>query len=80
LHIAFDIIFPPPNWADKSQLSILESVLPARPPYPKLPSDTVVEEVVLSDVDTSRIPRSSRNDEMDEDENGAGPQVQCAQQ
>jgi DnaJ family protein A protein 2 len=77
--VLFDINFPPPNWADKTQLSLLESVLPPRQPAPQLPPDTVVEEVVLADVDTSRIPRQAAHDEMDEDEQG-GPQVQCAQQ
>ena len=79
MHVTFEVVFPPPNWTDKTQLALLESVLPKRSALPALGRDVHVEEVVLSDVDTSRQQQRQQGDQMEEDEQG-GPQVQCAQQ
>jgi hypothetical protein len=54
----------------------LEALLPAKQMLPQVP----VEEVVLSEVDTSRQRSSNAHDDSMDEEEGAGPQVQCAQQ
>jgi DnaJ family protein A protein 2 len=79
LHITFDIEFPKPNWTSEAQLKVLESVLPPRKPLPQIKDLNLVEEVVLSDVDTSRQ-RQGRQMEDEDEHEGHGPQVQCAQQ
>ncbi|KAJ3261991.1 Type I HSP40 co-chaperone [Boothiomyces macroporosus] len=76
LYVKFDIEFPKPNWVDNSKLAILETVLPPRHTV-DTPMDKHVEEVVLSEVDTSR---QARNQPVQDEEEGHGPQVQCAQQ
>jgi DnaJ homolog subfamily A member 2 len=76
LYVTFEINFPDSNWASEDNLRKLAVLLPAPKPLPHVNA----EEVVLSEVDATRQ-KSSQNatDEMDEDE-GHGPQVQCAQQ
>ncbi|KAI8912916.1 hypothetical protein DFJ77DRAFT_440978 [Powellomyces hirtus] len=81
LYVKFDIAFPPSNWATPAQLAALEQALPPRQPLPPHKGKEV-EEVVLTTVDPMQQQRASHNGgqhDMDEDE-GHGPQVQCAQQ
>ncbi|KAJ3019859.1 Type I HSP40 co-chaperone [Thoreauomyces humboldtii] len=80
LYCKFEIVFPPPNWADATKFAALESALPPRQPLPSL-AGKEVEDVVLSTVDPMQQQRASRNGGQDmEEEEGHGPQVQCAQQ
>ncbi|KNC95820.1 chaperone DnaJ [Spizellomyces punctatus DAOM BR117] len=80
LYVKFDINFPPPNWADQSKLALLENALPTRQPLPPVKGKEV-EEVVLSTVDPMQQSRAHMNGSgEDEEEEGHGPSVQCAQQ
>ncbi|KAJ3292061.1 Type I HSP40 co-chaperone [Borealophlyctis nickersoniae] len=83
LYVKFEIKFPPPNWADNSKLALLEQVLPPRaaPQTPK--NQELVEEVTLAAIDPMQQARAnqySNGSPMDEDDEGHGPSVQCAQQ
>lgn len=80
LYVSFDVEFPPPGFATTEQLSLLEKILPPRPPV-EIPARAEVEEVVLSDVDPSKYRKSGGDDEDYEDMDGdAPPGVQCASQ
>lgn len=78
LYITFEIEFPSANSIDPKKLVELEKILPPRPPL-NLPAKANYEEVVLSDVDPSKIGSSVDEDDEMEDEGGA-PGVQCASQ
>lgn len=80
LFVTFEIKFPSPHWCSPDQLKQLEAILPARAPLPSTQGKEVDEETLM-DVDASQRQRSQAGpDDMDEDEEGAGPSVQCAQQ
>ncbi|KAI9190587.1 uncharacterized protein BJ171DRAFT_544236 [Polychytrium aggregatum] len=82
LFIEFEVEFPENNWVtDEAKFKLLEQVLPARQPLPAF-GNAVIDEVVLADDEPSSGNRSryAHDDDMDEDERGHGPQVQCAQQ
>ncbi|KAJ3175102.1 Type I HSP40 co-chaperone [Geranomyces variabilis] len=84
LYVKFDIVFPPPNWANAATYAMLEQALPPRQPLPAVKGKEV-EEVVLSTVDPMQQQRASHGSHghgMDDDDegHGGGPQVQCAQQ
>jgi len=78
LYVKFEVEFPKANWVDNSKLQLLETILPQRQPV-DTPMDGHVEEVVLSEVDAHKQARSQAQHSQEEEE-GAGPQVQCAQQ
>ncbi|KAJ3052699.1 Type I HSP40 co-chaperone, partial [Quaeritorhiza haematococci] len=77
MYVKFEIIFPPPHWAEVSQLAELEKVLPPRQALPPH-EGSEVEEVVLSEVDPMHQRRSQGRGSagsangMDEDEDGHG--------
>ncbi|KAM0753012.1 hypothetical protein T439DRAFT_323622 [Meredithblackwellia eburnea MCA 4105] len=72
-----------PDSLDPAALQPLESILPARPPLPEFSKEIHVDEhVEMVDADERRTRSGARGDDaMDEDdEQGGGPQVQCANQ
>ncbi|KAI8927798.1 hypothetical protein BC831DRAFT_398298 [Entophlyctis helioformis] len=81
MFVTFDIIFPPPNWAEAAHYAALEKILPPRQPLPNI-SHAIVDEVVLATVDPMQERRSNGPSAMDEDDEQqqGGPSVQCAQQ
>lgn len=91
LYVQFELIFPPPNWADEATIKKLESILPARSVM-QLESD-VTEEVHLKKIDptkrrnqgqrgSSHHPHGHRGPAYEDDDEDArgGPGVQCHQQ
>ena len=67
-----------PDKLDPETLAPLESILPPRPALPEFPESIHIDEhVEMVDADERRT-RSGREDAMEEDEEGGGPQVQCA--
>ncbi|RGB37785.1 DNAJ domain-containing protein Mas5 [Rhizophagus diaphanus] len=81
LYIQFDIEFPPSNWVDKQVIMSLEKILPPRPEL-DTPKDAMIEDVELTTMNDDEQRRSASNhmaNGEDEDE-GHGPSVQCAQQ
>lgn len=80
LYINFEVEFPPPSaLSDPEKLAALEKILPPRPVL-DLPKNAPVEEVVLSDVDPTKV-RSATDADYDEmDTDGGEPGVQCASQ
>lgn len=81
LYIQFDIEFPPSNWVDKQVIMSLEKILPPRPEL-DTPPDAMIEDVELTTMNDDEQRRSASNhmaNGEDEDE-GHGPSVQCAQQ
>ncbi|ODV94208.1 hypothetical protein PACTADRAFT_86425 [Pachysolen tannophilus NRRL Y-2460] len=81
LFVKFEIEFPPKNFANEEKLKILEQVLPPRKKV-DIPKNAIVDDVVLVDVDPSKHRTQNRRfaDDDYEDEEGAGPGVQCASQ
>ena len=78
LFVTFEVIFPPPNWADSSTLALLEKALP---PRTFVAASGEIEEVVLSNIDPMHQKRSTGHAmEEDDDHQQGGPSVQCAQQ
>jgi len=77
LIINFEVEFPDASWYTPEKALLLEQALPPRK-EDKLPKNADVEDVTLSEVDTSRRDNSSRysRDDMDEEQGG----VQCATQ
>ncbi|KAI8085074.1 ATPase GET3 [Halteromyces radiatus] len=80
LFIKFTIEFPPNNWTDPDTIAKLESVLPPRQPLPDF-GDKHVDDVVMADAEAYQSSRSQGGHAHDEDEedDGRGPGVQCAQ-
>jgi DnaJ family protein A protein 2 len=80
LVLTFEVVFPPAQSIPEHKLKLLEQILPPKPTVDLKKSDDVLE-VVLSDYDNSRKGRSEQYMDEDEDEHqGHGPGVQCAQQ
>ncbi|WFD06009.1 Type I HSP40 co-chaperone [Malassezia vespertilionis] len=81
LYVNLKVKFPESLSAD--QLEALEKALPPRSLPKSLPNDFDVEDVVMDTIDDGEAHRArtkpSTTAEMDEDEAGGGPQVQCAQ-
>lgn len=92
LFIVFDVKFPPNHFlAQEQQYKKLESLLPPRPPAPKMAPTAEFEEVSLHEFDSHRYDRSSgggggreayHGDSSDDDIPGPGgaQHVQCPQQ
>jgi DnaJ family protein A protein 2 len=88
LYIQFDVKFPErlsgPDGASMSPQAIaaLESVLPPRSPPDMIPTDAMVDDYVLEEIDPTR--ESARGmgitDEDDEEMHGGQHGVQCATQ
>ncbi|SCV71933.1 BQ2448_4627 [Microbotryum intermedium] len=70
-----------PDSLDPSTLAPLEKILPARPELPTFPDSIMIDDHVEMVDAGDRKSKTMREDQMDEDEEGgAGPQVQCANQ
>ena len=84
LYIQFDVKFPPSNFNSHEKIALLESVLPPRKPQAQPPSDAMVEDFALEDVDASGQRRAQGATGMDEDDEDGVPQgaerMQCASQ
>jgi len=81
LFVKFDIEFPPPHWTDDANILKLEKILPPRQQIES--SDEVRDEVTLTsldDIQQQTAENHMTNGIQDEDEEGHGPNVQCAQQ
>ncbi|CDK27819.1 unnamed protein product [Kuraishia capsulata CBS 1993] len=78
LFVKFDVEFPKNNFATEEQLQSLEKILPPRPKV-DIPKDAIVDDVILADTDETKH-RTRQRPEEEDDYEGAGPGVQCAQQ
>lgn len=76
MFIAFDVEFPPNNFATIDLLQKLEELLPSREAF-VMPEGEHVEEVELLEFKPERKPKRYSSDESDED---GGSGLQCAQQ
>jgi DnaJ homolog subfamily A member 2 len=80
LYVQFDIEFPPSNWADKENIMSLEKILPPRPAL-EIPPDAMTDDVELTTMnDEQQRSASNHRANGEEDDEGHGPSVQCAQQ
>lgn len=80
LYIHFTVDFPPNHWKSQEIIAQLENILPPRP-IAKLPSDAMVDDVAIEDLDAHQQKRVGQD--MDDDENAGPPgseRVQCAPQ
>lgn len=80
LYISFQVEFPEPGTLTPSQIQQLEKILPPRRPEPTL--EDSMEEVVLTKVDLKEKQRQSQQRKEayeEENGNGRGPSMQCAQ-
>ena len=84
LYIQFDVKFPPSGFNTPEKLQLLESVLPPRKVQAQPPSDAMIEDFTLEEVDPSGQRRAQGATGMDEDdEDGVPPgaeRMQCASQ
>lgn len=82
LYIQFDIEFPAANWTEISKIEQLRSIFPPTPALPALPKGAHVEEVSLTEMDPRQKARAEQGHMGgdDDEEGGAHPGVQCAQQ
>ncbi|KAG4105203.1 DnaJ-domain-containing protein [Neocallimastix lanati (nom. inval.)] len=80
LYVKFEVEFPTQGWYSEEKAQTLKSVLPKKNDE-KIPSNAIVEEVVMSNYDPNTSKSQDRNDMYDDDDDErGGPQVQCAQQ
>jgi len=81
LYIQFDVKFPEKNQIQTQNLELLEQVLPARMQQKLPPSDAMVEDFDLEEVDPRHHARATGADDEDEDGvPGGAERVQCASQ
>lgn len=78
LILSINVTFP--DSLDPALLAPLESILPPRPDLPTFDAAIMLDDSVeLASAEDRRVRSGQRgDDQMDEDEEGAGPQVQCA--
>ena len=80
LYVQFDIEFPPSNWVDKEVIMSLENILPSRPEL-QIPQDAMTDDVELTTMnDEQQRSASNHMTNGEEEDEGHGPSVQCAQQ
>ncbi|WFC97552.1 Type I HSP40 co-chaperone [Malassezia yamatoensis] len=81
LYVNLNVEFP--KNLSEEQMQHLEKALPPRKAPAKLPNNIDVEDVVMDNIDDKEAHRArtgpANSMDMDEDEAGGGPQVQCAQ-
>ncbi|PVU91934.1 hypothetical protein BB561_004130 [Smittium simulii] len=70
IYINFDVKFPDSNWTDEASLDALAKLLPAPIALPQLAPNAVVDDVVLSTLDTAQSDQYSRDVDMEDDEQG----------
>ncbi|KAG0336189.1 Type I HSP40 co-chaperone [Podila horticola] len=80
LYIQFEIEFPAANWTDLPHIEQLRAILPPATPLPVLAKTAHIEEVSLTEMDPRQKARAEQGHMGDDDEEGHGPGVQCAQQ
>lgn len=84
LYIQFDVKFPPSGFNSPEKIAMLENILPPRKPQAVPPSDAMVDDFALEEVDPSGQRRAQGATGMDEDEEDGMPQgaerMQCASQ
>jgi len=82
LYIQFNVKFP--DTTEMRNVELLESVLPPRMPQPQPPSDAMIEDFDLEDVDQSGHARAQGAAHMDDEDEDGIPQgaerMQCASQ
>jgi len=78
LYVRLKVNFP--ESIDPAVIPLLEKALPARKVMEKYPKTVLLEEVVLAEPDARQQRAASDEMEVDEDEDGAGPRVQCQNQ
>ena len=84
LYIQFDVKFPEKD--QLNNLNLLEQVLPPRMEQPQPPTDSMVEDFELEDIDSSEYSQARAHGaagSMDEDDDDVPPgaeRVQCASQ
>lgn len=76
LYVKFTIAWP--EHIPVENIPLLESALPPRRPIEKFPSNIIIDEVSLDNVDPRQRDRAQRDEQMEEDE--GEPRVQCANQ
>lgn len=82
LYVNLSVEFP--DTLSEEQMALLEKALPPRPNKTDLPKNIDVEDVVMDTVDDQEANRARtgagpHGGDMEDDEAGGGPQVQCAQ-
>ena len=81
LYIQFDVKFPDKTQMNVQNLELLEQVLPPRMQQKLPPSDGMIEDFDLEEVDPRHHARATGVDDDDEDGIPAGAErVQCASQ
>lgn len=84
LYIQFDVKFPPQGFNSPEKLAMLEDVLPPRKIQNQPPSDAMVDDFTLEEVDPSGQRRAQGATGMDEEEEDGVPhgaeRMQCASQ
>ena len=84
LYIQFDVKFPSPGFNTPEKLALLEQILPERKPQALPPTDAMIEDFLLEDVDQSgqrRAQGATSTEEEDEDGVPQGAErMQCASQ
>ena len=84
LYIQFDVKFPPSGFNSPEKIAMLEQILPQRKPQATPPSDAMIEDFLLEEVDQSGQRRAQGATSMEEDEEDGVPQgaerMQCASQ
>lgn len=84
LYVQFDVKMPAPHFNTPENIKKLETILPPRSQQIQVPSDAMVEDYSLEDVDASGQRRAQGAVHADdEDEDGVPPgaeRMQCASQ
>lgn len=84
LYIQFDVKFPPALFNTPEKIALLEEILPTRKISTHPPSDAMIDDFSLEEVDQGGQRRAQGATSMDEEEEDGMPQgaerVQCASQ
>ena len=84
LYIQFDVKFPSPGFNAPEKIAMLEEILPPRKSQAMPPSDAMIDDFLLEEVDQSGQRRAQGATSMEEDEEDGVPQgaerMQCASQ
>lgn len=84
LYIQFDVKFPSPGFNTPEKIAQLEQILPERKPQATPPSDAMIDDFPLEEVDQSGQRRAQGATSMEEEEEDGMPQgaerMQCASQ
>ncbi|KZT58967.1 hypothetical protein CALCODRAFT_481899 [Calocera cornea HHB12733] len=78
LYVRLKVNFP--ESIDPAVIPLLEQALPPRMPTEKFPKNIHLEETVLAEPDARQQRATAEDMDVDEEEDGAGPRVQCQNQ